>query len=44
MLAEIMGSEQAGRARHFNGCRSKRNVTDYDRAIRIREFCLLIRT
>ena len=32
VLAEIMGSEQAGRARYFNACRSKRNVTDYDSA------------
>ncbi|MGH7430179.1 MAG: hypothetical protein ACREJ4_17740, partial [Candidatus Methylomirabilaceae bacterium] len=37
VLPEIMGSQIQSRADYLDGCRSKRNVTDYDRAGEISE-------
>lgn len=36
-LSEIMGPQTQARADYLDGCRSKRNVTDYDRAGEISE-------
>ena len=32
VLPEILGPKEAARADYLDGCRSKRNITDYDRA------------
>ena len=37
VLPEIMGTQAQARADYFNNCRSKRNITDYDRAGEISE-------
>ena len=37
MLPEITGSQMQARANHLDNCRSKRNLTDYDRAGEIAE-------
>lgn len=37
MLPEIMGTQAQPRADYLNACRSKRNITDYDRAGEISE-------
>jgi len=37
VLPEIMGPQTQARADYFDSCRSKRNVTDYDRAGEISE-------
>jgi hypothetical protein len=37
VLPEVIGGQELGRADYFDNCRSKRNVTDYDRAGEISE-------